>query len=348
MARSEDGALIKGSWSTDSAVPEPSGLYHYVQALDSWVKGAPFDDPMIGGLIQVSQFGESAKRDFTSGRKSLWSLVPPIDALQIKEAELGLVGLRALTVPLTLRGRHALHHYLPGQTGGTPPLLLDVEFVVGFLLESLARSGEEAGSSSIRRLEQLLADVQNRSAPPEEDEAESTRLAIPKRKGRESQAVSGEDNEFEESASNDRDQSESPKPVERRPVGHGLGGSRVWRLALVILLLPVLASLSWVLPRPGGDLPSVSSYREVPLVAMVRMEGRIVVRAHSSWFTVPEEERSLAIKALWDRLVAENADPGLELEIADNLNRTQGGVVAGKVWWDAQVLTPTETETPSE
>jgi hypothetical protein len=68
---------------------------------------------MIGGLIQICQFGDSARRDFTSGRGALWTLVPPIDADQIRQANLDPVGLRALTVPLVLRGRHALHYFMP-------------------------------------------------------------------------------------------------------------------------------------------------------------------------------------------------------------------------------------------
>ena len=105
-----------------------------------------------------------------------------------------------------------------------------------------------------------------------------------------------------------------------------------WLVVLSIVLL--IASLNWILPRAGGGLPPVSDYREVPLVAMIRMPGTIKVRVHSSWFTVDEEERSDAMKALWQRLTLELDDEGLELTVTDNVNVTRGGVVAGRVWWE--------------
>lgn len=322
-------ALAQTSWNTNPQVPEPSGLYRYIRALDSWVKGAPFEDPMIGGLIQVCQFGDSARRDFSSGRQSLWALVPPIDALQIEEAKLDLVGLRALTVPVTLRGRHALHHFLPEQPSGIPESLVDLEYICGLLLRSLDNSGEISGSASERRISILLQELEGRSNPSVELESSRDHLEIPKRAPRESKEAPAPEKPKVEISEEDL----SPEELIQRRVRSAARHAGARRLAVAVLLIPLLASLSWILPSPGGGLPSVSNYQEVPLVAMVRYRGAVRVRVHASWFTVPEQDRSVAVKALWDRLVEEYEDEGLELTVADNVNQTRGGVVAGQVWW---------------
>jgi len=322
--------LSAESWNVDPLVPAPAGLYKYVQALDSWAKGAPCEDPTIGGLIGVCQFGDSARRDFNSGRGALWGLVPPIDALQIQEADLELVGLRALTVPLVLRGRHALHHFKPDQSGGLPEVLADIEYLCGLLLSSLERGGDELGSSAQRRLEILLVDLEERSNPGASNNAATDHIDIPKRKKKEARA--------QRRAEKFKDDSSPEAPLSTEELIQARAeearrSSSFHRTLIGLVALPLLVTLYFTLPTPGGGLPSASTYGSLPLVGLVRLPGQIKVRVHASWFALPDDERDIAMMILWDQLVDETEDPGLELSVADHVNQTRGGVVAGKVWW---------------
>lgn len=317
-------------WNVDPLVPAPAGLYKYVQALDSWAKGAPCEDPTIGGLIGVCQFGDSARRDFNSGRGALWSLVPPIDALQIQEAALELVGLRALTVPLVLRGRHALHHFKAEQPGGLPQILVDLEYLCGLLLSSLERGGDEPGSAAQRRLEILLVDLEVRSNPGASNNAATDHIDIPKRKKREARAKQRAE-KLKEDPSPEAPLSTEALIQARAEQARRRGSFH--RALIGLIVLPLLVTLYLTLPTPGGGLPSSSTYGSMPLVALVRLPGQIKVRVHASWFALPDDERDIAMMILWDQLVDETEDPGLELSVADHVNQTRGGVVAGKVWW---------------
>jgi len=311
-------------------VPSPVGLYQYIQALDSWAKGNPCENPTIGGLITVCAFGDSARRDFTAGRGALWALVPPIDALQIHDVDLGIVGLRALTVPLTLRGRHALHHFAPEQSHGIPPTLVDLEYLCGLVINSLKREGEEPGSSARLRLEQLLVILESRSNPTMETNSEAERINIPKRKKKEASP--------RVRVNKSEPPSESSEPltteelINKRSQQARRKGS-IRRAVVGSILLPVFVALYFSLPAPGGGLAPAGSYSAIPLVALVRLPGNVRVRVHASWFSIPDDERDIAMMVLWDELVDETEDPGLELIVADHVNETRGGVVAGKVWW---------------
>jgi hypothetical protein len=100
-----------------------------------------------------------------------------------------------------------------------------------------------------------------------------------------------------------------------------------------LILLPALVGLYYTLPSPGGGLPGASSYRSMPVVAVLRLQGQVKVRVHASWFSLPDDERDIAMLILWDQLVDETDDRGLELTVADHVNETRGGVMVGKVWW---------------
>ncbi|MEE2829768.1 MAG: hypothetical protein VX498_11325 [Myxococcota bacterium] len=290
---------------------------------------------MIGGLIQVFRLGDAAQRDFSLGRKSLWGLVPPIDALQIQEAGLELPGVRSLSVAVMLWGQHALHHYLPSPGLGIPPLLADVEYVAEALVSALDRAGDEPGSSSRRRLRLLLDALEARSPLGLGEDSSDVHMEIPRRKAKENPE------RVESEGAHARESYSAPEPTAPPTLAEVQARAARQiavrqRIVLALVFLPLLASLHWILPRAGGGLPPVSDYREVPLVAMIRMPGTIKVRVHSSWFTVSEEERSDAVKELWKRLTLELDDEGLELTVTDNVNVTRGGVVAGRVWWENQ------------
>jgi len=323
-------SLSTDSWNVDPLVPAPTGLYQYIQALDSWVKGTPCEDPTIGGLITVCGFGDAARRDFSAGRGALWGLVPPIDALQIREVDLSPVGLRALTLPLTLRGRHALHHFAPEQTHGQPPILVDLEYLCGLALASLERGGDEPGSSARRRLEILLVALEARTNPGSLDNPENERMNIPMRKNK---GVSpGVVSEQRDRLLDIAEPLTTEELIKKRSREARRRGS--FRRAMVgVFLLPMLVALYFSLPMPGGGLASAGSYSSMPLFALVRLPGQIKVRVHASWFSLPDEERNIAMLVLWDELVDETEDGGLELTVADHVNETRGGVVAGKVWW---------------
>lgn len=294
------------------------------------MNGTPCEDPTIGGLITVCRFGDSARRDFSGGRGALWALVPPIDALQIREAELGVVGLRALTVALTLRGRHALHHFVPEQSKGLPDVLVDMEYLCGLVLTSLDRVGDAAGSSARGRITELLVSLEGRSNPSPESPLQGERLEIPKRKKREARS------RVVTKKSYSRPDSSEPLTTEELINKRSKEAHRrrsFWRSVGGILILPILVVLYLSLPAPGGGLASASSYSSMPLVALVRLPGQTKVRVHASWFSLPDDERDIAIMILWDQLVDETDDRGLELTVADHVNQTRGGVVAGKVWW---------------
>ena len=323
-------------WNIDPQVPEPSGLYQYIQALDAWVKGAPLDDPMIGGLIQACSFGDAARRDFRSGRSSLWSLVPPIDAMQIQEASLDLPGLRALSVPLVLRGRHALHRFLPEQPGGIPEPLVDIEYLCGLLLTSLEQKGETKGAASQRRLELLLETLESRSKPllPFEDSVEH--VEIPRRRTPEERST-GSQRKLPQAKGVPREtlpeEELSTEELIQRRAQEARRSASFNRAIVGLCLMPLLAGLYFILPTPGGNLPSVNTYTSMPLVGLIRQPGETKARVHASWFALAEEERDIAVMILWDQLVDETEDPGLELLVTDHVGKTRGGVVAGKVWW---------------
>ena len=320
------------------------GLYQYIQALDSWIQGGAFDDPMIGGLIQICQFGDAARSDFKAGRSELWSLVPPIDALQIQERGLETRGVRALSVPLVLQGRHALHHFKAAQKQGIPEPLVDVEYLCGVLLRSLERHPETQGSKAQKRLEILLGDLELRSGTAGVNEGiESDRFELPERKSSslksrasspKRRALVSEDNQEE-----DREQSSFPESnlsadeVIQKSAESVVARASFGRVIFGMLLIGLLGGLYYVLPAPGGGYPQATSYNSIPLIGVIRHPGQIKVRVHGSWFTLPDEERDLAMMILWDEMVDETEDTGLELTVADHTNQTRGGVVAGKVWW---------------
>jgi len=294
---------------------------------------------MIGGLIQICNFGESARSDFKAGRGSLWALVPPIEALQIQEAGLDPVGLRSLSVPLVLRGRHALHHLKEEQPEGVPDILLELEFLSGYLLSSLVDGGDQPGSSAQRRLELLLEAIRSRSNPAAAGDTSSGPIDIPTRKEKESRLKKAKKKKKKrkeqrraEFFDNGNEEVSAGELIQQRAKEARSRGS-FHRVIVGLVLIPLLVVLYQILPTPGGGLPAASSYSSIPVVALIRHSGHVRARVHGSWFTLPDEERDVAVMILWDELVDETEDPGLELTVADHTNSTRGGVVAGKVWW---------------
>jgi hypothetical protein len=307
------------------------------------VQGGAFDDPMIGGLIQICQFGDAARLDFKAGRSELWSLVPPIDALQIQERGLEIRGVRALSVPIVLQGRHALHHFKEVQEHGIPEPLVDVEYLCGVLLRSMDSHPETQGSKAQKRLEILLADLEVRSGTGVSEEPENDRFELPERKSsspksrasseKKKAASSEADKEEEHEQSSFEEEDLTADVIIQKSAESAVARASFTRIIFGLLLIGLLGGLYYVLPAPGGGYPQATSYNSMPLIGVIRHPGQVKVRVHGSWFTLPDEERDIAVMILWDQLVDETEDRGLELTVADHTNQTRGGVVAGKVWW---------------
>jgi hypothetical protein len=176
-------------------------------------------------------------------------------------------------------------------------------------------------------------DLEVRSNPGASNNAATDHIDIPKRKEREARA--------QQRAAKRKDDPSPEAPlstealIQARAEEARRKGS-FHRVLVGLVVLPLLVSLYLTLPTPGGGLPSSSTYGSMPLVGLVRLPGRIKVRVHASWFALPDDERDIAMMILWDQLVDETEDPGLELTVADHVNQTRGGVVAGKVWWQSR------------
>jgi len=255
--------------------------------------------------------------------------------MQIQEARLDLVGLRALTVPLVLQGRHALHHFLAEQNGQIPEPLVDLEYLCGLLLTSLEQSGDSPGSAAQRRVEILLDLLEARSNPDLGFEDTAEHIDIPRRKAGlspESAPNNKAARPLHRDLTGEDEELSTEELIQKR--AHEARRSASFARALVgLLIIPLLVGLYYVIPEPGGGLPAATSYSSMPLVGLIRQPGGVTARVHASWFVLPEEERDIAVMILWDELVDETEDPGLELTVADHVNKTRGGVVAAKVWW---------------
>jgi hypothetical protein len=311
----------------DPQVPEPPGLYAYIQALEQWSSGKPPELTFAQGLIQIVGYGDLEREEFQAGRRGLWPLVPPIDPTAVADAQLPPESGRAFALAVRLWGTHALHRYV-ARPGRTPPALQEVAEMVNLLRRGLDVGGTPDGSAARRSLEELAQALEQRGA--------ASVSAIDERRAAIREQIEGERAERAERAAAD----EAAGAAEAT---HGSGPRLRFstseldtrRLRAPAMVLVLLAISWWLIPSSNSDLPPASNYAEIPTIAVIRHADEVTVRARSEWLALPLAQREEGAVALWNRFVGELGGVPIRLTIADEKHRSVAWVANGRVKWES-------------
>ncbi len=317
-------------WATDPQVPEPLGLYEYVQALDEWAADKALKQVFLYGLFQSSGFDDSMRAQFRAGRNGLWSLIPPINATQVAEADLTVDSARSLALALVLRSRHGLHHYLPEQPASLPhPAVLTQCGEVLTALKLILESDRSKGPDPIRALLPGLANDLGQRGVSAGGVIDKKRDAI--REGRRQDAEARRQAEQEVEVIGG-----APRGSKRASFSMYSGGP-VWRLAVGAVVVAALASAVAMAPNGLSKLPAGTSYKALPAVAIIRHEDEIRVRIPKQWLQQPQPNREKALRELHARFTKEMTGNPLPVVLLSLTDQPYGGIAGERVWWDPRV-----------
>ncbi len=321
---------VQFEWATDPQVPEPLGLYEYVQALDEWAADKALKQVFLYGLLQSAGFNDAMRGQFRAGRNGLWSLVPPITATQVAEADLSVDSARSLALALVLRSRHALHHYLPEQSTGLPtPDVLSQCGEVLSALKLILESDRSKGPDPIRSLLPELADDLAQRGVSAGGVIDQKRDAI--REGRR------QDAEARRKAEQEVDLVGGAGRGSNRVAFSLYSGGPLWRLAVGTVVVAALASAVAMVPNGLSRLPDGTSYKALPAVAIIRHEDEIRVRIPKQWLQQPQPNREKALRELHRRFTKEMNGNPLPVVLQSLTDEPYGGIAGERVWWDPRV-----------
>jgi hypothetical protein len=351
----------------------PPGLYACVIALDQWVADHVADDPVLRGVIQACGFGPDEARQFKAGRAEVRSIVPPIGPTEIDDAELAPMGAACLGLAAVVRGTHVLHwargrerepdiRRILREVGEVANLLtLRLEGHsgtssgpagrhLGELQTQLRAVGqEEAGKVNELRqdLERSLQAGETPELPAGLRAFSSPPAAVP------SVAAGATRSHPAARATRSHPAARAPLPPGGRGTNPGApaptaiepeaaspapparprhrSGRIVWGIVLV------LALAWWVAARFAGPPPvaPASDYDELPVVALIREEERVIVRVDLAWLAVPLAQREAAARALFERIRGEEGGDGIViLRLVTARGVPVGAVTAGGIRWE--------------
>lgn len=322
---------IQFEWATDPQVPEPLGLYEYVQALDEWAADQTLKQVFLYGLLQSAGFDDAMRVQFRAGRNGLWSLVPPISATQVAEVDLSVDSARSLALALVLRSRHALHHYLPEQPPGlpVPAVLAQCGEVLTALKLILDSNRSRAADPIADLLPSLAGDLAQRGISAGGG-LDLKRDAI--REGKRQSAQSRRDAEV----ADDLISGQTARPAGRVSLSMYSGGP-LWRLVMGLVVVGALAAAVAMVPSGLTTLPDGTSYKAIPAVAIIRHQDEIRVRIPKQWLRLPQPAREKALRDLHARFAKEMKGVPLPVVLQSLTDEPYGGIAGERVWWDPRV-----------
>jgi hypothetical protein len=329
------------AWNVDPQVPEPLGVYDYVQALGDHGAGKRLQHVFLHGLIQSVGLTDELLGYFEAGRNGLWILIPPITATQVAEADLSVDAARALGVALFLRINHGLHHYSSEQPdGGIPRTLLEcgeMLTVIKLVLDS-GRSAEE--DPVIKALTDVAVRLAARgvSAGGIVDQRMDQIREVRRQDAEQRREAAAEEEAFvvETQAS------------QQRLTFSMVRGTSLPRLIAGALLVGLLGFVAVTTRPPTSNLPEASAYKAVPAIAIIRHRDEIIVRVPPHWLRQAKLDREASLRSLYARFAKELDPEPLPILIVGLKNQPYGGVAGQRVWWDASTEEPTPTPTPEE
>jgi hypothetical protein len=154
--------MTEGSEAVESEeIPAPLALHDYFRLLDDFASGRPCRNAYIGEMLDARGWADRERTEYEQGQSSLWRLIPPITLEELAEADFDPAAFIALSLAVTLWGRHALHHWSGRMTGTRMPAPLpDIERVSRFVAEHLEQAGRKSNRGAIGRLDALRQDLQ--------------------------------------------------------------------------------------------------------------------------------------------------------------------------------------------
>jgi len=325
------GPRLDGIWAVDPQVPEPLGLYPYLAELDHWIAEQPLEEPFLVGLLAILKYDDAERIEYRKGRPGLWGLVPPIDAMQVADANLPRSAAAALGLGVVAWGYQGLARYLPKQSHGVPPMLQQTAEIIAVLTLVLDLGNEAATSIVSPRLFDLGTELEARGANAlsalddrRASIVEAHRLEVKARRATEGEQIEA-----------------GPGPA----LGTAGTASEVslGKLLVASALLAAAVAFSILYTGRDGGVPSAASYEEVPAVAIIRLDESIVVRVDPSWMLIPVEQRAGSAVALWERFTKELDGRPIDLDLRDRKNQPLGVVHVGEVSW-VEPAVPEEEE----
>lgn len=306
-----------------TAVAPPGSLYTYLSCMHAFVDERPIEDDVIRALIGTARFGPDDSAEFNAGRAELLNLAPPIDATTIADAKLSWMAARSLAFAIVLRAKHvAAWARMKPNSPETDAMLREVAEILNLLRLSMEGAPEAGSWVLTRRLDGVEAELQQFGVKDAGRAVE--------RKGEQRRRLS------QPAAATPTSSGLHRVPVEvvldAREALAG-GGSRLRIAALSFVALLGAAWLGYRTLTTDPPPPPASSYKEVPVVALIRRDREVTVRLKDDFLSKPVSARNPGLVALHKRLDGERKGGVSTLILQDSRGKAAGRVVAGVVTW---------------